>query len=414
MKRLGILTFHKSINYGAFMQMYSLYTRLKQDFPELEVEVIDYTSRMIQNKYSCNALTYIFSSVNELKKTSASYICKATLKNAYNVIFKRGFLKKRQTMRKAFNDCLNYVKLSDKSFCTDNFTEVSEYINERYDIVVVGSDCVWEFNHYPFPNIYFLHDVTGAKKLSYAACAQGILYKNLSKTQKSYLAESWRSFNYLGVRDAATEILVKQVDEELSVEHNCDPTIFLELDKLPVETNTIEEKFIKAGVDLSKPIIGLMGNEYVGKLCKKVVGNRYQIVAVYEESPDADFYINDLTPFEWAKCFSLFDFVFTNKFHGTIFSLKNNVPVFSFDFFAESYEYFNDGMTKLSDLYDRIGLKNDFYYIGKKKYSEAEIIKLRELFLKNIKLYKKESISDNLKSEALCFRKFYDILENLE
>ncbi|MBP3360161.1 MAG: polysaccharide pyruvyl transferase family protein [Clostridia bacterium] len=413
MKRLGILTFHKSINYGAFMQMYSLYTRLKQDFPELEVEVIDYTSKRIQNKYSCNALTYIFSSVRELRKTSAVCVCKATLKNTYNVIFKRGFLKKRQTMRKAFNECLGYVKLSDKSFCTDNFTEVSEYISKRYDIVVVGSDCVWEFNNYPFPNIYFLHDVTGVKKLSYAACAQGILYKNLSEDQKKYLADSWRGFDYLGVRDTATEALVAEVDKTLDIRHNCDPTLFLDLSAVPVEMSRIREKFRQAGVDLNKPVIGLMGNEYVGKLCRDIVGNEYQIAAIYEENPYADFYINDLTPFEWSRCFSLFDFVFTNKFHGTIFSLKNNIPVFSFDYFAENSEYSNNGMTKLRDLYERIGLKGEFYHIGKKKYSEIEISELKELFSEQIKLQKETVLSDNLSEEAKEYTDFYNRLTNL-
>ena len=40
--KLGILTFHKSINYGAFMQCYALSQRLQRDFPQIEVEVIDY------------------------------------------------------------------------------------------------------------------------------------------------------------------------------------------------------------------------------------------------------------------------------------------------------------------------------------------------------------------------------------
>ena len=43
MKRIGILTFHRSTNNGAFIQAYSLSRRLEKDFPQCEVEVIDYS-----------------------------------------------------------------------------------------------------------------------------------------------------------------------------------------------------------------------------------------------------------------------------------------------------------------------------------------------------------------------------------
>ena len=37
--KIGILTFHRSYNYGAFMQCFSLVNRLKKDFQNLNFEV---------------------------------------------------------------------------------------------------------------------------------------------------------------------------------------------------------------------------------------------------------------------------------------------------------------------------------------------------------------------------------------
>ena len=40
--KIGILTFHRPINYGAFLQAYSLSNQLKKCFEKSEVEIIDY------------------------------------------------------------------------------------------------------------------------------------------------------------------------------------------------------------------------------------------------------------------------------------------------------------------------------------------------------------------------------------
>ena len=41
-KKIGILTFHNSINNGAVMQAYSLSKKIQQVMPESKVEIIDY------------------------------------------------------------------------------------------------------------------------------------------------------------------------------------------------------------------------------------------------------------------------------------------------------------------------------------------------------------------------------------
>lgn len=408
MKRIGILTFHRSINYGAFMQAYSLSKRLQRDYPDCIVEVIDYTTRRIQRKYSANPIVFIFSSICEMKKGSVLAIMKATVKNL-TLCLMPGFLERRRQMKAAFAAGLQYLPLSSVSMETDNYKSFFKSIHNRYDVIVVGSDCVWEINHYPFPNAYYLHDAGGAVKMSYAACAEGTKYSDLTENQKTHMAESWDSFAYLGVRDAATERLLHSVDPSYHLHHNCDPTVFLNMDELPTDIEEIRRKFENVGVDFSRPVIGLMGSPKIGKICRTLFGGEYQIVAFYEENPYADVYLPDLNPFEWAKCFSLFSLVLTTKFHGTLLALKNGVPPLTFDYLG-SYYTRTDGMTKIKDLYERLDLA-EHYIIGKPECTKDELAAIHEKALRFMNAPPKEQIGRALESEAGSYESFCDVLK---
>ena len=58
--KIGILTFHRAYNYGAFLQCYSLQKELKARFPECDIKVIDYESLNMANYYKTNCFTYFF------------------------------------------------------------------------------------------------------------------------------------------------------------------------------------------------------------------------------------------------------------------------------------------------------------------------------------------------------------------
>ena len=51
-KRIGILTFHKSINNGAVMQAYSLSKKLQTEYPDYTVEIIDYHMPKVVDAYN--------------------------------------------------------------------------------------------------------------------------------------------------------------------------------------------------------------------------------------------------------------------------------------------------------------------------------------------------------------------------
>ena len=63
MSKIGILTFNRSYNYGAFMQCYALVNRLKQDFPNDEIEVIDYATERLYRNYPSTFKSFVFGEV---------------------------------------------------------------------------------------------------------------------------------------------------------------------------------------------------------------------------------------------------------------------------------------------------------------------------------------------------------------
>lgn len=392
--KIGILTFHRSINYGAFMQCFSLLNRMKKDFPNFEIEVVDFTPLKIKNSY--------INIINHAKTED--------LKIKY------------QKRADAFEECYGYLNLSKDRIETDDHSVIAEYLNKTYDAVVVGSDAVWNWTTRGFPNIYFLKDYHGLK-FSFAASAHGLNYETMTDEQRKYLAEAFKDFKYIGVRDTTTEKLVNNVSSDLKVYHNCDPTAFLDFEDIPCDREKLRDKLQKQGVDFSKPLVGLMAGPTIGREIKKKFGNTIQLVALYENNPFADVYLNDLTPFEWACTFSFFKLTLTHYFHGTMLSLKSGVPVMA----VETLNAFSaTHTTKIKDILTRLGL-NDWhremnhlscnkierglYRFGLKSDRDLwdDVFKHMYDFLENDF---SSTICEKLKVEAQNYNTFYDAVKD--
>lgn len=338
--KVGILTFHRSYNYGAFMQCYSLTRRLQKDFPQIQFEVIDYNSRQVLIQYE--------KSLNSIKNDRI-----------------RQLVAKRN---QSFSRCQEQLPLSNFKLVSDDYAELISYMNDNYDAVIVGSDAVWNWITRGFPNAYFLKDYKGIK-LSYAASVHGMVYQNMTEEQKRYLKEAFEDFRYIGVRDSATENMVHFVCPDLPVYHNCDPTVLLDLNDVPCDMVALKRKMEASGVDFSKPLIGIMAGNSIGYEIKKYFKHRAQLIAVYEPNSNADVYLYDLTPYEWAHVFSFFRTTATHFFHGTLLTLVNHKPVTSVEFESA---YSAASITKINDVLSRLALSKWRFSADYRKFSRIK------------------------------------------
>lgn len=386
MKKIGIFTFHRSINYGAFMQAYALSKRIKARFLGVEVEIIDYASKLMEDHY--------------VPRLSLSAV-------KHPVGF---FFKKKQYAE--FRKALDKLPLSEKkTFSDGNTEEVLSTYEDDYDVFVVGSDAVWNWCKRGFPNPYLLGFRGEKIKMSYAASAYGMDGSYVGDREREYFARSLQGFSFIGVRDEYTKSLVKDVLPTAEPRFTCDPTVLLSLDDVYAELGESPEEFKariykKLGLSPERKLIGLMGadNGLIDRINERF-GKEYVTVNLYNLARSAKKQLLSLTPFEWAAVFSLFSVTVTNYFHGTLLSLRNFTPVVNFDY--TSFSKTNEG--KICDVMRRMDLSECHF---KERSQTEEIISQIDRVLKERENYSKK-IKENILALEDSSNAFFDAMEEL-
>ncbi len=395
--KIGILTFHKSTNNGAVIQAYSLSNKIKDAFPDCGVEIIDYSTQAIYDYYH-------FSFKKELKNLFKEF----SVLNIKRIILKAyEYLYYKRKRNKVFEKCQNKLMLSDYSILDNSFHKLFKIISEKYDVLVVGSDAVWNYVTRGFPNAYFPDGTVTCAKMSYAASCYGMDFLKCPEQNRVKMGEIFSDFKFIGVRDGATEEMVKWSGCQLSPVHTCDPTVFLDVNNLPIDVEALKKKLKKRGFDFEKPTIGVMGSPEMCRMIRALYGKEYQIVALYNRLKDADVNLYDLEPFEWAYMFRCFKITFTTFFHGTLLSMRNGTPVICI---SHGMDFEKVHTPKTLDVLHRLGYSG-WYFKTDYKGKNFDIIKQKadELMGKDMK----EEILDRMNKEAESFKPFCDKLEEL-
>lgn len=394
MIKIGILTYHRSLNYGAVMQAIALSSEIQKRFPKAKVEIVDYMSKKMDRYYKM-----------------------ITIYRGKESVF---HLKSRFLMYEAFQKGLEELPLSEKKIITDDCAKVENYLQNKYDILISGSDAVWNFSKRGIPNPYFLSGLHGCSKMSYAASCNGLginSFNNITEDQRTYLKNAFREFDYIGVRDEQTAALIRNVHPDARVYHNCDPSLLL-TDLTSKDRKKLVSKLVnKYHFDMSKPTIGFMmsnlnGNfrEELAHRIKERYGTKYQTVSIYSYNKYADIpYISDLTPQEWSLIFGLFDLTVSKYFHGTMFSLLNRTPVIAVSAEKTIEKYPN----KISDALERMNLL-DLYFSTENMQSihwEDLMNKIDECLNKKTSDIIKKRIDSGIKAEVESSESFFEQLE---
>lgn len=189
--KIGILTFHFAHNYGAMLQAYALKSYLSQQGND--VDIIAYESKFFYRQYKSSPFV--------IKKNPL-----AIVKN-----FTRYFYKKPQVER-FDNFKSDYLNIDCKRLSTQ--AEVNEVVN-NYDIIIVGSDQVWNKNLTNADMVYFGEDATDSTSyVSYAACMGDY---DMSDPHTVELVESFKALS-VREQDAVETLKSKGIDAQLCVD----------------------------------------------------------------------------------------------------------------------------------------------------------------------------------------------------
>jgi polysaccharide pyruvyl transferase WcaK-like protein len=334
MNKIGILTFHYSNNYGGVLQSLSLLKALQSK--GYNAEVINF----VPSNYKPTRI------INNLGLSRNIFRNRIQHLNIINMVKKISIIKKHSN---TITDKFNSFRKREMNLSEQVDENSIDTILENYDVIIVGSDQIWNPSQRKRPE-YFLNFGTkfNGRKISYAADSTT---EEVNMDDMDNLKDCLKDFSYISVRNEHSFEFVKSIINKDPVVV-ADPTILYDF-KDKNRNRDKKEDYILTYV-LGKEIEGTH-NKAIEKI-KKVYGNLpvYSIkipTMNFELSNFADKVLYDLDPAEWVNMFRNAKFIYTDSFHGVLFSLKFHKPFLA---------YYTEKMrsTRFIDLGKRYNIEN--------------------------------------------------------
>lgn len=291
--KIGILTFHNAINYGAVLQAYATQHFLeKQGY---DVEVIDYRSKAIENSY----LRYTFGWKRMLYRKPWHIL---------EFLITSFWFNKKKKKIDAFNKVHLKYSLSvyhrEEPYCMD------------YDVYLIGSDQVWNPNFTDGFDPFYWGCFYRKPKSKLIAWSVSTKEKALEKKEKELIVSYIEQFDAISVRETQLKVFLESLTNK-SIHLTLDPTLLL---------SKIEwGKFCKPVEECQYVLVYAMQDEDMviskAKLLAEKKRKNLIVINPYSNSIIKTGYKQCLSPVEFLSYFNSADFVFSASFHGTAFSL---------------------------------------------------------------------------------------------
>ncbi len=305
--KIGVLTFHRCINYGSYWQSRCLVEGLRARGHD--AVILDHDSRLVN---------------------LAEWKC------AYQPVLPTAVPKEdvpfyRQKIEKFFN-LFDSMPLSPR-FRLDTPAEM-----ENYDVVVIGSDEVWNLFHpwYSGCTLFYGDGIKAKHLISYAAS-----FGNYPASDG--LGQEWadrlRNFKAISVRDENSRVIIRNAIES-EPEMVLDPCL-----QFPI---ILEERFYR---NFQKQYVAVYGHNFSETFIRKIKqwadDKQLPLISIGYRNDWADEQWISADPHDFAYFIAQSQAVVTNFFHGCVFALSNRKP-----FVCETSPYRNN---KLQGLMAKIG-----------------------------------------------------------
>lgn len=381
--KIAILTLELNSNYGGVLQNYAFQTILERMGHEV------YTINLKRPKARLPLKKMPFSIPKRI-------VFKLLGRRKGGIIFLERKLNKdklivERNIRRFIHD---HIHLTD-IFCTKDDIKVIN--NMGFDAVIVGSDQVWRVPYvYPDIQTYFLDFIINKniKKLAYAA-SFGIDEVEYSDEQARICGNLIKDFVFVSVReDSGIDLIKNKYHWKCKREpvHTLDPTMLLSKNDYVKLSEKYECEF---DGELFYYILDMTEEKQkiLDQLSKDLGYRPFTIKSkisqwLWLENP----YDRIVPPLElWLQAFNKAKFVFTDSFHGCVFSI-----IFNKEFIGYGNE--NRGMSRFNSLVNMFNLKNRLIY-NSTDYTPSLIRnKINWMFVNTIKEYKKNESLQQLGS----------------
>jgi len=315
--KIGIITFHRSTNYGAQLQAYAL--RRFLSLAGHDASVVDYWPDYRREREQLFSL----SELRELKATAKLLYILTRLLTSVR------FLKRRSAARTFAEKHMNLSQ------------------DGQFDLAVYGSDQIWrKFQRTTFKGydpVYFGQDSVVANcRITYAASMGPVAFD--TESDKVFFKKSMQNFDAISVRESGLQTMLAE-EFAVTAAKVCDPTLLLSADDW---SSLIDNRYVPAYpyilyyrlnpnstadrfVERLSATMGIKVIEMRGKIPMMHYGSRYRLAA---------------GPQEFLSVLSGAEYVVSTSFHGVALSIRLHKQFY----FVSKEKNANRAMSLLSDL----------------------------------------------------------------
>lgn len=345
MKKIGILThYYKTKNYGGSLQAYALCKVLNS------------------NGYNAEQICYVLNNNKPVKNKSLKQKIKeaglfGSIFKASKVLMRKLNIKQSLVLKdKAKNNVTFRQEQAFKSFLENDIPNSKIVYNDEnistctnnYDAFITGSDQVWNLRWYRPP--FFLDFVPSTKiKMSYSA---SIAMTSLTSSQKHIFKESLKDFKAVSLRECSEIPLISDLSPVKPI-YTLDPTLLLDKN----EWDSICDKRI---IDEDYVFCYFLGNNKKERQIAKKFAKSKNLKLVnipYAGNTNEYFNVNfgdiklyDVSPNKFISLIKHANYVFTDSFHASVFSLIYEKQFFVFN--RDKKGSMNDRIKDLTNLFD--------------------------------------------------------------
>ena len=380
MKKIAIMTWYQHKNYGTILQATALIKVLES--LGFYAEGIDYISKGYDRQNTLDKLL----SLNKIQ---------AGIKNNY--ISRKYKLIKDEIKEKNFDNFINEnIKFTEKVQTSSQLFN----LNKVYDAFICGSDQIWTPNAYN--SKYYLDFVEdNNKKIAYAPSFGQSQISN--KYIRDDIGKQLSSFGSLSIRENQGKNMIKKY-YNLEAELVLDPTLLLESSNW----NLLKKDYMIKPKTLLCYMLG--DNENYWKNIELIASEKGLSISIIPVR-SKDYYRNyeilkGVGPGEFLSLFDQAEFVCTDSFHGTIFSILYKKEFVTFKRFKDNDKASQN--SRIISLLENLNLTERLFnnsfnfssidwnevYRNKNKFKEQSMIYLK-------KALKKAEISNNVFNKVI-------------
>lgn len=354
--KIGVLTYHRSHNYGALLQAIALRKTLEN--LGHEVYFVDYWPEYHRKMYAMFDKEQI---KWESPIRTLYYVMRCLIFFPFK--FKRA------------NKFSKFICSFISPYCKD--------VSDCFDLIVCGSDQIWRKQpglHNKFNSIYFAQGETNADVyISYAASMGNI---NITKDEEYILANWFKRFRHISVREESLKkVLVNMQIQDVNVV--ADPTLLFFKDQwqslIGMHIFKRRKKYVL--------YYNLQLNSFdVSSIKKYAHDHNFELVKLRAFAGLDSYKNNTITcadPYDMIRLIANAEMVFTSSYHGLVFSI-----IFERQFFAS----FSTNSGRAESLLEYLNLKNRLISKQAKEFPNFEINYLTVA-----------PLLDNFRKESLCW-----------